>query len=85
MLGADESTKVGLARTDYDTHDLQVRGVIYDAVLHGEGDASTLDTQHGLVGKPMHRWQDNFFMSLRHRATRTGTPVQNVLGKKICV
>ena len=72
------------AQKDYNNANLNVRGLIYDCLL-SEGTSDELNEKHGLVEKPMPRWQDNLFMCLRLASTRMDEAVLKVDGKRSCI
>ena len=72
------------ARTDFNGAGKKVRGVIYGSLV-AEGDSRELADKHGLLEKPMVRWEDQIFMRLRKEGVRTTDTVEKVAGKKMCI
>ena len=73
------------AREDFDKHGFTVRGVIYDGLL-AEGVTEALLETHGLVEKPLPRWEDSLFMLIRAAAAKTTQTLREVAhGTKMCI
>ena len=84
MLRADEAKRLIATKDEYDAQYFRVRGLVYDGLLT-EGVSDEINERHGLIQKPMHRWQHNLFMCLRKVSTRTQAIINKVDGKRMCI
>ena len=84
-LGAHEYERVCAAMQDYNLNQCPVRGYIYDGFV-SEGTRTDLQEKHGLIQKPMVKWQDNFFMCLRNESDKGNEVITKLgFGRRMCL